>query len=70
MIPQYVLAEVTLSFLGLGIGEPVASWGSMLASLQQYHVLVSCWMFFPGLMLIPIFVSYGRLSQVLQERFH
>jgi len=69
LIPQYVLAEVTLSFLGLGIGEPVPSWGSMLASLQQYHVLVGCWwMFFPGLMLIPIFMSYGQLSDVLQER--
>jgi len=69
LIPQYVLAEVTLSFLGLGVGEPVPSWGTMLAALQQYHVLVSCWwMFFPGLVLIPVFLSYGRLSTVLQER--
>ena len=60
LIPQYILAEVTLSFLGLGVGEPYPSWGSMLANLQQYHVLVSYWwMFFPGLALIPIFVSYG-----------
>lgn len=50
LIPQYVLAEVTLSFLGLGVGEPVPSWGSMLATLQQYHVLVSdWWMFSPDL---------------------
>ncbi len=70
LIPQYILAEVTLSFLGLGVGEPVPSWGSMLASLQQYHVLASCWwMFFPGLVLIPVFMSYSRLSHVLQERY-
>jgi peptide/nickel transport system permease protein len=70
LIPQYILAEVTLSFLGLGIGEPIPSWGSMLASLQQYHVLISCWwMFFPGLVLIPVFMSYSRLSHVLQERY-
>jgi peptide/nickel transport system permease protein len=69
LIPQYILAEVTLSFFGLGIGEPVPSWGSMLASLQQYHVLASCWwMLFPGLALIPISLSYCRLSQALQER--
>ena len=28
LIPQFILAEVTLSFLGLGIGEPVPSWGT------------------------------------------
>src|SRR5215475_12063658 len=39
LIPQYILAEVTLSFLGLGKGEPVPSWGNMLAGLQRYYVL-------------------------------
>ncbi len=68
LIPQYVLAEVTLSFLGLGVGEPVASWGTMLATLQHYHVLVSdWWMFFPGLVLVMVFLSYGALSNAMQE---
>jgi peptide/nickel transport system permease protein len=39
LAPQYVLAEVTLSYLGLGVSEPVPSWGNMLASLQQYHAV-------------------------------
>ena len=33
LIPQFVLAEVTLTFLGLGMGEPLPSWGTQLASL-------------------------------------
>jgi peptide/nickel transport system permease protein len=50
MVPQYILAEVTLSFLGLGIDEPSPSWGNMLAGVQHYHVLVSYWwMLFPAL---------------------
>jgi len=69
LIPQYILAEVTLSFLGLGIGEPVPSWGNILASLQQYHILVSYWwMFIPGVALIPVFLSYFLLANALQKR--
>ena len=59
LIPQYVLAEVTLSFLGLGVGEPMASWGTLLSSLQQYYILSSYWwMFLPALLLIPLFLAY------------
>ncbi len=69
LIPQYILAEVTLSFLGLGIAEPVPSWGNMLAILQNYSVLTShLWMFIPGLVLIPVFLLYYKLSDALQER--
>ena len=69
LIPQYILAEVTLSFLGLGVGEPAASWGSMLATLQQYAVLVSYWwMWIPGIILIPVFLTYLLLAGALQAR--
>jgi peptide/nickel transport system permease protein len=68
LVPQYILAEVTLSFLGLGIGEPAPSWGNMLATLQQYDVLVSYWwMWAPGLLLIPVFLVYQILGNALQE---
>ena len=42
LVPQYVLAEITLSFLGLGVGEPAASLGNLLGELQQVsrHLLV------------------------------
>ncbi|HTU41694.1 MAG TPA: ABC transporter permease [Candidatus Aquilonibacter sp.] len=67
LIPQYILAEVTLSFLGLGVGEPVPSWGNMLSTLQQYDVLISYWwMWAPGLALIPVFLIYQLLGSALQ----
>jgi peptide/nickel transport system permease protein len=66
--PQYVLAEVTLSFLGLGVGEPVPSWGNMLASLQQYHVLVSYWwMWAPAVALLAVSLAYYALSEALRR---
>lgn len=69
LIPQFILAEVLLSFLGLGIGEPVPSWGNMLASAQQYHVLISYWwMLLPGLAPIPVFFAYHKLADSLHTR--
>jgi len=66
LAPQYILAEVTLSFLGLGVSEPVPSWGNMLAELQHYHVLASYWwMWVPGLALVAVFLAYYALSEAL-----
>ena len=68
LVPQYVLAEVTLTFLGLGVGEPMPSWGALLTSLQQYSVLSSYWwMFLPALLLIPLFVIFYAAADALQE---
>jgi peptide/nickel transport system permease protein len=69
LIPQYVLAEMTLSFLGLGVPEPVASWGNLLTNLQQYSVLMSYWwMYLPALAVAPFFVGYLGLAAALEER--
>jgi len=70
LVPQFVLAEMTLSFLGLGVPEPVSSWGNLLATLQQYSVLVSYWwMYLPALAIVPFFLGYLGLASALQERF-
>jgi peptide/nickel transport system permease protein len=69
LIPQYVMAEMTLSFLGLGVPEPVPSWGNLLSSLQQYSVLVSYWwMYLPAVAIVPFFLGYLGLASSLQER--
>jgi len=68
LVPQFVLAEMTLSFLGLGVPEPVPSWGSLLGSLQQYSVLVSSWwMYAPALAIVPFFLVYLGLASALQQ---
>lgn len=69
LVPQYTLAEVTLSFFGLGVGEPVPSWGNMMGSLQRYHVLASYWwMFVPALALVPVFLLYYLLADKLHQQ--
>jgi peptide/nickel transport system permease protein len=68
LVPQFVLAEMTLSFLGLGIPEPMPSWGNLLANLQHYSVLVSYWwMSLPALAIVPFFLGYLGLASALQE---
>jgi peptide/nickel transport system permease protein len=69
LVPQFILAEMTLSFLGLGVPEPVPSWGNLLSILQQYSVLVSYWwMYLPALIVLPFFLGYLGLASELQER--
>lgn len=69
LAPQFILAEVTLSFFGLGVAEPVPSWGNMLAGLQRYHVLTSYWwMFAPGLALVPVSLLFYSLADALHRR--
>ena len=69
LVPLYVAAEATLSFFGLGVSEPVPSWGNMLAALQHYSVLVSYgWLLAPAAALVVTSVIYGMLADALQPR--
>jgi len=68
LVPQYTLAEVTLSFFGLGVAEPIPSWGNMLAAAQRLNVLTSYWwMLLPGIALIPLFLLYYALANALHQ---
>jgi peptide/nickel transport system permease protein len=39
LLPAFILAEATLSYIGLGFPDPVASWGTMLAGAGNYNAL-------------------------------
>ena len=47
LVPQYMLAEVTLSFLGLGVGEPVPSWATCCnpcSNIRCWSTTGGCWL--------------------------
>jgi ABC-type dipeptide/oligopeptide/nickel transport system permease subunit len=47
-VPVYILAEANLGILGLGVSEPLPSWGSLLRELESYStVSSSAWQFVP-----------------------
>jgi peptide/nickel transport system permease protein len=69
LVPRYIAAEVTLSFFGLGVSEPVPSWGNMLSTLQQYSVLVSYgWLLAPAGALVITSVLYSSIADALHSR--
>ena len=63
-----IVAESTLSYLGLGTTPPTPSWGRMLASTQQYllvHPLLTLW---PALFICLTVVGVTLLGDGLRER--
>lgn len=39
LLPAFILAEATLSFIGLGFPDPIASWGTMLSGAANYNAV-------------------------------
>jgi len=65
LVPQFITAEATLSFLGLGMNEPVPSWGNMLSAFQHFQVMSSYWwMVAPIIALVLVSGSYFALADV------
>jgi peptide/nickel transport system permease protein len=69
LVPQYIIAEVALSFLGLGMGEPTPSWGNLMAPLRHVSVLSSTWwMAIPALLVVLTAWSFLSLEDTFTDR--
>jgi ABC-type dipeptide/oligopeptide/nickel transport system permease subunit len=69
-IPGYILGEAALSFLGLGIVEPSASWGLMLKQSQGNMIVFFMnfwWMLTPGFAIFVTVIAYNVLGDVLRD---
>jgi peptide/nickel transport system permease protein len=70
LFPRFMIADVTLSFLGLGAGEPYASWGSLILPLKQIYILnVRWWMALPAALMIPLFASVALVGRDFEKRY-
>lgn len=57
-VPLYILAESTLGMLGLGVSEPLPSWGGLLREIEGAAVLSQLWLLAPALLLAAVVASF------------
>ena len=69
-VPYYILGEVNLSYLGLGIKEPQPSWGNMLVDAQSIRVLSDhTWVIVSGLAIFVTVLAFNFVGDGLRDAF-
>ncbi len=67
-VPSYILAESGLSFLGLGIQLPDASWGNMLREAQEFaNIIYRPWLLTPGFLIFIAVLSFNVLGDKIRD---
>ena len=68
-VPGYILGEVVLSFLGVGVQEPAASWGNMLNQARSIRALTSFpWLLYvPGIAIFLTVMAFNFLGDGLRD---
>ncbi|MBZ0302706.1 MAG: ABC transporter permease [Anaerolineae bacterium] len=67
-IPSMILAETSLSFLGLGIRPPAVSWGTLMQDAQNVRsIAVQPWMLTPGLFVIAAVLMFNFVGDGLRD---
>ncbi len=67
-IPGMILSETALSFLGLGLREPVVSWGVLLQGAQDIRAIATApWLLIPALAVVVSVLALNFLGDGLRD---
>jgi peptide/nickel transport system permease protein len=69
IIAQNILLEAGLSFLGIGIPLPTASWGNLLSTAPDYYLTVPWLMIWPGVAVLLATLAFNLLGDGLRDAF-
>jgi ABC-type dipeptide/oligopeptide/nickel transport system permease subunit len=69
IVANNVIAEAGLSFLGLGIPAPTASWGNLLAEGPNYYLTQPWLMVWPGMAILLTTLAFNLLGDGLRDAF-
>ena len=67
LIPQVILYEAALSFLGVGVGGDTPSWGQMIAEATPVFSDAWWYMLFPGLALVFTVLAFNFIGDAMQD---
>lgn len=67
LIPVSIVAEASLSFLGLGVPPPTADWGQMLAEAQTVYQQAWWFLVFPGLALVITTLAFNVFGDGVRD---
>ena len=67
LIPANILFEAALSFLGVGVKPPTASWGQMISDATSNFQTVWWYMLFPGMALLLTVLAFNLVGDGLQD---
>jgi peptide/nickel transport system permease protein len=67
LIPQAIIFEAALSYLGLGVPQETASWGGLLNQASLYYDTAWWLMLFPGLFLVMTTLAFNLLGDGLRD---
>ena len=68
-VASYILAEAGLSFLGVGIKLPTASWGNLLDRRSDFYTSQPWLMVWPGLAVLITTLAFNLLGDGLRDAF-
>jgi peptide/nickel transport system permease protein len=67
-LPAMILAETSLSFLGLGLRPPITSWGVLLQEAQNLQSLALYpWVFIPAVFIVVVILAFSFLGDGLRD---
>ena len=67
LIPTAIVFEATLSFLGLGVAPPTATWGGMLSDSLAFYQVAWWFPLFPGLALLALTLAFNLLGDSVRD---
>jgi ABC-type dipeptide/oligopeptide/nickel transport system permease subunit len=67
LLPSYIAAEATLSFLGVGVLPPTPTWGAMLSDSVAFFTVDPAYLFIPGTALFIVVLAFNLLGDAVRD---